>query len=105
MNFRPNHLVPVLLFSVTCLAPLARSQEIGNEEELRAQLETAKSFLGHTADRGAVLFLIAATHALLNEPHAAMVNLKECIELKEGFDPIGEPAFAGLRESKDFQTL
>jgi hypothetical protein len=105
MNLKPNHLIPFFLFSVAGLAPLACSQELGNEEELRAQLKTAKNFLGHTVDRGAVLFFIAATHSLLNEPHAAMVNLKECIELKEGFDPIGEPAFAGLRDSREFQTL
>jgi len=92
-------------FVATFLSTSAPAQDIPNEEELQAQLETAKKFLSAAPDRGAVLFYIAATHALLKEPHAAMENLKECVALKEGFDPAGEPAFAGLHDSKDFQTL
>jgi sugar lactone lactonase YvrE len=98
----------VLLFScfdATLGSTLAVAQDIPNEEELRAQLETGKKFLATAPDRGAVLFYIAAMHALLKEPHAAMENLKQCVALKEGFDPIGEPAFAGLHDSKDFQAL
>jgi len=91
-------------FCSTC-STRAVAQDIPNEEELQAQLESAKKFLGTVPDRGAVLFYIAATHALLKEPHAAMENLKECVALREGFDPVGEPAFAGLHDSKDFQTL
>jgi len=93
-----------LLLGAVLAARLA-AQEIPNEEELRTQLETAQKFLGHTADRGAVLFFLAAVHAQLKEPHEAMANLKECVALKEGFDPVGEPSFAGLRDSKDFQAL
>lgn len=105
MSFHNTHLVLLLLCSSLLVAVRAPSQEIGNEEELQAQLETAKKFLGQTADRGALLFFIAATRALLKQPHEAMSNLKECVALKEGFDPAGEPAFAGLRDSRDFQTL
>ena len=83
----------------------ASAQEIANEEELQSQLASGKKLLGQTADRGAVLFFIAATYAQLKEPHDAMENLKECVALKEGFDPIGEPSFAGLRDTKEFQTL
>ena len=97
----------LLILAVACAVLLthASAQDIPNEEELQAQLETAKKFLASAPDRGAVLFYVAATYALLKQPHAAVENLKECIALKEGFDPIGEPAFAGLRDSRDFQTL
>ena len=105
MTRRPFRVL--FLLSLCCVALSTRSvaQEIANEEELQAQLETGKKFLPTAPDRGAVLFYIAATYALLKQPHAAVENLKECIALKEGFDPIGEPAFAGLRDSKDFQAL
>jgi len=105
MNGNP---IPVtlllLLFSALASTP-AIVQDIANEGELQSQLETGKKFLATAADRGAVLFHLAATQAQLKEPHAAMENLKQCIALKEGFDPIGEPAFIGLRDSRDFQTL
>jgi hypothetical protein len=105
MNWRSTGFLcfpPLLCAFLSTPAP---AQEIANEEELQAQLETAKKFLGHTPDRGAVLFFLAATYAQLKEPHEAVANLKECVALKEGFDPVGEPSFAGLRDSKDFQTL
>jgi hypothetical protein len=105
MQFKTIRLAAVLLFSVLGLAAGAVSQEIPNEEELQTQLATGQKLLGQTADRGAVLFFIATTHALLKEPRQAMASLKDCVALKEGFDPVGEPAFAGLRDSKDFQTL
>src|SRR3974390_773940 len=105
MTCRPVHVL--FLLSLCCATPSTRSvaQEIANEEELQAQLENGKKFLATAPDRGAVLFYIAATYALLKQPHAAVENLKECIALREGFDPSGEPAFAGLRDSKDFQAL
>lgn len=105
MNLRSILCFFLFLLSAAGLSWRASAQEIANEEELQSQLETGKKLLGQTADRGAVLFFIAATYAQLKEPHAAMENLKECIALKEGFDPVGEPSFAGLRDSKEFQTL
>jgi hypothetical protein len=105
MKFETIQLAAVALFSVLSLPTGALSQEIPDEEELQTQLATAQKLLGQTADRGAVLFLIAATHALLREPHQALASLKDCVALREGFDPVGEPAFAALRTSKDFQTL
>jgi len=105
MHRRSIRFVTFFLFSGTALALRTPAQEIANEEELQAQLQTGKKLLGQTADRGAVLYFIAATYAQLKEPHAAMQSLKECVALKAGFDPAGEPAFAGLRESKDFQAL
>ena len=81
------------------------AQEPGDDPEIHAQISMAEKLLGKTPDRGAVLYFLAAGHAQLQEPSEAMNNLKQCIALKEGFDPSGEPAFAGLKEGKDFQQL
>ena len=94
----------LLLLLVGCLTA-AQAQESAREPEIRAEMATAENLLGKTPDRGAVLYFLAATHAQLQEPSEAMDNLKQCLALKEGIDPSGEPAFAGLKESKDFQLL
>lgn len=95
----------VLLLLLLNSASTLMSQELPDDAELRKQLATAQDLLGKTPDRASVLYFIATVHAQLREPHEAMVNLKECIAAKEGFDPVGDPAFAALRTSSDFQQL
>ena len=100
----------LLVFLALFLCVLAgstpiRSQEATDDTELRKQLALGEQLLGKTPDRAAVLYFIAATHALLREPHEAIVNLKECIAAKEGFDPSGDPIFRGLKFSTEFQQL
>ena len=73
--------------------------------EIREQMTVAENLLGKTPDRGAILYFLAASHALLGETFLAMANLKECLALKEGFDPSGDSAFAALKTSPDFQKL
>ena len=94
-------LLPLLLSSAATLP----SQELPDDAELRKQLAMAQDLLGKTPDRASILYFIATVHAQLREPHEAMINLKECIAAKEGFDPVGDPAFAALRTSSDFQQL
>lgn len=86
-------------------APAPFAQESSDDADLRKQLAMAQNLLDKTPDRAAVLYFIAGTHALLHEPHEAMVSLKECIAAKEGFDPSGDRIFAGLRTSTEFQHL
>ena len=95
----------VFLLLLLSSAATLFSQELPDDAELRKQLATAQDLLGKTPDRASVLYFIATVHAQLREPHEAMVNLKECIAAKEGFDPVGDPAFAALRTSSDFQQL
>lgn len=73
--------------------------------EIREQMTLAENLLGKTPDRGAILYFLAASHALLGETFPAMANLKECLALKEGFDPSGDSAFAALKTSPEFQKL
>jgi len=94
-----------LLLLPLAFAPCLNAQEPANAPEIRAQISLAESLLGKTPDRGAILYFLAASHALLQESHEAMDNLKQCVALREGFDPLGERAFAGLQDSDDFKKL
>lgn len=82
-------------------APLERD----DAAEIREQMSIAQGLLGKTPDQGAVLYFLAASHALLGETLPAVAQLKKCLALKEGFDPSGENAFAALKTSPDFQKL
>ncbi len=81
------------------------AQEPANEAEIRAEMATAEKLLGKTPDRAAVLYLLAALHAQLGEIHEATANLKECMLLKEGFDPAGGREFAGLKGAHEYDQL
>jgi hypothetical protein len=103
----------LLLFGVLAPPLVAQDQEStrGAPAEpvegsaIHAQIKIAEGLLGKTPDRGAVLYFLAASHALLREAIPALEQLKECVALKEGFDPSGDNAFAELRTSSDFQKL
>ena len=95
----------LLLALAAAWCAAATAQEPANEPEIRAEMAAAERLLGKTPDRAAVLYLLAALHAQLGEIHEAMSNLKECISLKEGFDPSGGPEFAGLKGSRDYDRL
>jgi hypothetical protein len=73
--------------------------------EIRAQMRLAENLLGKTPDRGAILYFLAASRALLRETLPAIEQLKQCVALKEGFDPSGDNAFAVLKTSSDFRKL
>ncbi len=69
--------------------------------DIRAQMAVAESLLGKTPDRAAILYFLAGSHAQLHEPLPALRLLTECIALREGFDPSGDPTFASLASSSD----
>ena len=79
--------------------------EPADAPEIRAQMAIAENLLGKTPDRGAILYFLAESHAQLLEQRAAMSRLSECIALKEGFDPDGDPAFAAFKNADDFIKL
>jgi len=105
---------PILVSLLLCTLPLPAQEsdesrgtpvEPAAAAELREQIALGESLLGKTPDRGAVLYFLATAHAQLHEILPALTQLKECIALKEGFDPAGDPAFTGLRGSPDFDKL
>jgi hypothetical protein len=73
--------------------------------EVRAQIAIVEKLLPTYPDRGAALYLLAAFKQHLGENFEALKLLKECLALREGFDPSGGPEYAGLQSSKEFKDL
>ena len=92
-----------LLLALT--ATRLAAQEPPEEAETRAQMAIAEKLLDKTPDRGAVLYFLATSQALQQQLYEATETLKQCMALKEGFDPQGEPTFAALRDSENFKKL
>src|SRR5512137_1075990 len=79
--------------------------EPDNAAELRARIASVEQLMPKFPDRGAALFFLAVRKQRLGETREALELLKECVALQEGFDPSGEPAFSGLRGTKEFDAL
>jgi len=80
--------------------------EPSDAAEVRKQIaEVEKLQSSGFPDRAATLFFLAAAKQHLGETLDALKLLKECIALRAGFDPSGEPAFRALKESKEFTEL
>lgn len=79
--------------------------EPDNAAELHARIASVEQVMPKLPDRGAVLFFLATLKLRLGETREAISLLKECIGLREGFDPSGNPAFSGLKGSKEFDAL
>jgi len=56
-------------------------------------------------DRAAALYLLAALKQHVGETREALQNLKDCLALKEGFDPSGSPSLGALKGTKEFDDL
>src|SRR5258705_10993733 len=98
--------LPRFLFLASCLAivlyslsPSAYSQENEKEQlkgvlaepadaaEVREQIAVAEKLKAVVPDRGAVLFFLSIAKQHLGETREALALLKECMALREGFDP------------------
>jgi SMP-30/gluconolaconase/LRE-like protein len=73
--------------------------------EVRAQIAIVEKLLPGYPDRGAALYFLAEAKQHLGETLEALKLLKECLALREGFDPSGSHEFAGLHTSKEFTDL
>jgi hypothetical protein len=73
--------------------------------EVRAQIAIVEKLLPTYPDRGAALYFLAASKQHLGETLDALKLLKECLALREGFDPSGSQEFAGLHTAKEFTDL
>jgi sugar lactone lactonase YvrE len=76
--------------------------EPADAQEIRNQIAAVQKLQSTLPDRGAALYFLAAAKEHLGESRGALALLKECLALQEGFDPSGDPAFLGLKESKEF---
>jgi hypothetical protein len=74
-------------------------------EEVRAEIAIVEKLKAVVPDRGPVLYFLAAANQHLGETRKALGLLKECVTLREGFDPSSDPAFLGLKGTKEFDDM
>jgi hypothetical protein len=106
-------LIPFLVALCSC-CPLHAQQEnetrgapaeTTDAPEIRDQIQYVEGLLPKFPDRGAALYFLAVARQHLGQTLPALQNLKECLELQEGFDPSGSAEFASLRGTHDFDAL
>jgi len=114
---RSLFLTSCLVVALPSLSPTAYSQENEKEQikgvlaepadaaEVREQIAVVEKLKTVVPDRGAVLFFLATAKQHLGETREALELLKECLKLREGFDPSGSPSFLGLKGTKEFDDL
>jgi hypothetical protein len=105
-------LLPALL---PCFAGMANAQqqeeikgapaEPADAAEVRRQIALVEKLEPALPDRGGALYFLANAKQHLGETLEALKLLKECLALREGFDPTGSPAFRSMKDSKEFQDL
>src|SRR5262249_27639796 len=79
--------------------------EPSDAAEVRSQIKTVEKLESVLPDRAAALYFLAAAKQHLGETLDALKLLKECLASREGFDPAAEPAFRGLKDSKEFTEM
>jgi len=79
--------------------------EPADAAEIRRQIAIVEELQPVVPDRGAVLYFLSTAKRHLGETREALSLLKDCLALREGFDPSGDPAFRGLKGSKEFGDL
>jgi len=115
---RPTLFSVLLLLAEFAGLPSARhSQEKEKEQvkgvlaepadaaEVREQIAIIERLQPVVPDRGAVLYFLSTAKQHLGETREALALLKECIALREGFDPSGDAVFLGLKGTKEFDEL
>ena len=79
--------------------------EPADAKEVRDEIAAVQKLRPHLADQGAALYFLAGAKQHLREDREALAFLKDSLALGEGFDPSGDPAFLGLRGTREFTTL
>jgi hypothetical protein len=104
----------LLLLARPLAAPLRSQQkeemkgvlaEPSDAAEVRAEIAVVEKLKDVVPDRGAVLYFLATAKQHLGETLDALALMKQCLALREGFDPIGSPAFWGMKGTKEFDDL
>jgi len=79
-----------------------------HEEEkalVQESIATIEQQLPQLPDRAAGLYLLSVLNHELGHTDETLQLLRECISLREGFDPAGSPNLGVLRGRKDFDEL
>ena len=111
-SFAPFLLLPGLLLFASAASSAAQEEQVkgtpaepADATEVREQIDRVEKLMPSLPDRGAALYVLAASKQHLHETREALLLLKECVSLQEGFDPSGDPEFRGLKGDKEFDTL
>jgi hypothetical protein len=73
--------------------------------EVRAEIASVEKLMPQLVDRGGALYFLSTSRQHLGETLEALRLLKECLALREGFDPSGSPSLRVLKGSKEFDDL
>jgi hypothetical protein len=73
--------------------------------EVREQIAKVEKWLPRLPDRAAGLYFLAAAKQHLGETLEALKLLKECVALREGFDPSASPSLGALKGTKEFDDM
>ncbi len=73
--------------------------------EIREQIAKVEKLKAVLPDHGAVLYFLSTSKQHLGETLEALQLLKECLALREGFDPTGSPSLKVLKGAKEFDDL
>ena len=79
--------------------------EPADAAEVREQIAAVEKIMPQLVDRGAALYFLSTSKQYLGETLEALRLLKECLALREGFDPAGSPNLSVLKGSKEFDDL
>jgi len=79
--------------------------EPADAQETRHEVAAVEKLRSSLPDRGAALYFLALAKQHLHESREALELLKECLALREGFDPSNSPSFMEFRDNKEFTAL
>jgi hypothetical protein len=79
--------------------------EPSDAQETRQEIAALEKLRSALPDRAAVLYILALDKEHLRETRDALLALKECLALREGFDPSGSSSFLEFKENKEFGML
>jgi sugar lactone lactonase YvrE len=104
-------IVAVVAPSVLALAVALSQQNASppaqpsDASQVRDEIQTIEKLLSQLPDRGPALFQLAHDYVYIGELSKGLSVLKECVALKEGFDPDGDPTFLPLNRNPEFVSL
>jgi sugar lactone lactonase YvrE len=101
-------LAPAILLhlsTVLCLAQQASPAPAPPEDATRKEIAITEALLPKLADRAPALYVLATDYAASGNASKALLLLKECIDLDEGFDPSEDAVFRPLQKDPTFQAL
>ena len=86
-------------------SPPAQPGAPPHAETMHSEIHAIEALPQQFPEHGAALFFLARIYARLGELQKAMVLLKDCAALDEGFDPGAERGLQVLKDNAEFQEL